>query len=108
MGRNREAGGFHRALPALAVNSYVLLIAYGSLFPFADWRQGLVQPFAFLASGFPREVSASDPFVNIVVYIPFGGLFWLWPGRAFPRVVAPILAVLLGAMVSIAMESTLR
>lgn len=106
MGRKRDSDGFGRALPALAALSYVLLIAYGSLFPFADWRQGGVQPFAFLAGGLPREVSASDVFVNILAYIPLGVLFWIWPGRAFTRAIAVLLAVLLGAMVSIGMEAT--
>lgn len=106
MGGRRAPEGFGRALPALAAFSYVLLIAYGSLFPFADWQQGAVRPLAFLTGGLPKEASASDLFVNIVAYVPLGLLFWLWPGRAFPRVFAAVLAVLLGTLVSFGMEAT--
>ena len=81
------------------------LVIYGSLHPFAGWRDSGVSPFAFLEGGWPRYWTGFDLLANIAVYLPLGfflslGLHGL-PGRLTP----PILAILLGASLSFTLES---
>jgi VanZ family protein len=56
---------------------YLLLIAYGSLYPFTGWRDQGLSPFAFLSGPLPRFISAFDIVANIGVYVPVGGFAML-------------------------------
>ncbi|HYO26644.1 MAG TPA: VanZ family protein [Azonexus sp.] len=81
------------------------LVVYGSLHPFAGWRDTGVSPFAFLEGGWPRYWTAFDLAANIAVYLPLG-FFLALALRGLPgRFSALILATLLSVMVSLALEA---
>ncbi|MDD2884020.1 MAG: VanZ family protein [Dechloromonas sp.] len=81
------------------------LIVYGSLHPFAGWRNNGVRLLAFLDADWPRYWTGFDLLANVAVYLPLGFFLTLalrpWPGRY----TAPSLAVLLAALLSLGMES---
>jgi VanZ family protein len=81
------------------------LIVYGSLHPFAGWRDTGISPFAFLEGGWPRYWTAFDLVANVVVYLPLG-FFLTLALRGLPgRFTALILAVLLAGTVSCGLET---
>ena len=91
---------------------FMVLIVYGSLYPFADWVTPAGPLFAFLAM-MPGHVEKADLVQNVLAYMPFG-LFVgaaLMPARRSRHgatgatVAAMIVAVLAGAALSLAMES---
>lgn len=53
---------------------YVALIAYASLYPFSDWRDQGVSPFAYLSAPLPRYWSGFDVLANVLGYGPLGFL----------------------------------
>ena len=81
------------------------LVVYGSLHPFAGWRDTGISPLAFLEGGWPRYWTWFDLAANVAVYLPLGffltlalsGLPWRW--------LAPILATLLAGSVSFGLET---
>lgn len=81
------------------------LVIYGSLHPFAGWRDTGISPFAFLEGGWPRYWTVFDLAVNVAVYIPLGFLLTLALDRIPGRYSAPVLAALLAAGVSFSLES---
>lgn len=81
------------------------LIAYGSLHPFAGWRDTGVSPFAFLEGGWPRYWTSFDLAANVAVYLPLG-FFLTLALRGLPsRFTTLILAVLLSAAISLGLEA---
>ena len=88
-----------------AVFAYVLLVAYGSLFPFSEWQRPAGSPLGFLRAGFPETYSQADLLVNLIAYVPLGLLLLLWFARGMPRWLAVPLAVLCGTLVSLGMET---
>jgi VanZ family protein len=96
--------GPSRTTRLLAV-AYALLIAYGSLYPFTGWRLPSGSPFAFLTGPWPRYITRSDIFINILVYLPLG----LLTARVMRHRFGPRAGVLLAAfsclLLSLAMES---
>lgn len=52
--------------------SYIGLIVYASLYPFSDWRDQAVSPWAFLAAPWPRYWTGFDVGANILGYVPAG------------------------------------
>src|SRR5690606_32062257 len=95
----------HSLLPRYLTLAYVALIVYASLHPFSDWRDTGLSPFAFLDAGWPRYWTVFDLSTNVVAYLPLGFLLTLTlhrlPGRATPA----LAALLLGALVSLCLES---
>ena len=81
------------------------LIIYGSLYPFAGWRDTGVSPFAFLDGGWPRYWTAFDLAVNVVVYLPLGFFLTLALRRLPGRFTGLTVAVLLSASVSLLLET---
>lgn len=81
------------------------LVVYGSLHPFAGWRDTGISPFAFLEGGWPRYWTAFDLLANVAVYLPLGFFSTLALHRVPGRLSAPLLAVLLAAGVSCGLES---
>lgn len=80
------------------------LIIYGSLHPFAGWRDTGVSPLAFLEGGWPRYWTAFDLLTNVAVYLPLG-FFLTLAFNSFPwRFVAVVLAFLLGGTLSFSLE----
>lgn len=95
----------HSPLPRYLTLAYVALIVYASLHPFSGWRDTGLSPFAFLDAGWPRYWTVFDLATNVVAYLPLGFLLTLTlhrlPGRATPA----LAALLLGALVSLCLES---
>ncbi|MBS1160891.1 MAG: VanZ family protein [Proteobacteria bacterium] len=81
------------------------LVIYGSLHPFAGWRDTGISPFAFLEGGWPRYWTFFDLTVNVAVYLPLGFFLSLALYPLPGRFTAPVLAVLLAAAVSCGLES---
>jgi VanZ family protein len=84
---------------------YVGLIVYASLYPFAEWRDQGIVPWAFLAAPLPRYWTGFDVAINVVGYAPLGGLLALSAlrtGRFRYPVLVPVIAA---AVLALAMET---
>lgn len=80
------------------------LVVYGSLHPFAGWRDTGLSPLTFLEGGWPRYWTVFDLAANVAVYVPLG-FFLTLAFKGLPgRWSAPVIAVLLAAGVSLGME----
>lgn len=94
------------ALPfALA---YATLIVYASLYPFADWRDQGIVPWAFLEAPWPRYWTGFDFAVNVAGYMPLGFLGALTVLRTRPGIKAwraILRATLAGVAIAFAMET---
>ncbi len=80
---------------------YMGLIVYASLYPFVDWRDQGIAPWAFLAAPLPRYWTGFDVATNVVGYAPLGGLLALSAlrsGRFRHAILVPLLAVSLLAL----------
>jgi VanZ family protein len=85
--------------------AWIGLITYGSLHPFAGWRDTGISPFAFLEGGWPRYWTSFDLAANVAVYLPLG-FFLTLALRGLPgRFTALILAVLLATATSLGLEA---
>lgn len=84
---------------------YVALVAYASLYPLSGWRDPGGSAFAFLAAPWPRYVTAFDLAANFFGYLPYGLLCALAALRRYPRGVALALALVSGAVLSLALET---
>ena len=67
----------HHGIGPIRFASYLALawlglVVYGSLHPFAGWRDTGVSPFAFLEGGWPRYWTFFDLAANVAVYLPLG------------------------------------
>ncbi|WP_313952514.1 VanZ family protein, partial [Accumulibacter sp.] len=91
-------------LPLYLTLAYVVLITYASLYPFANWRDLGLSPLAFLDAAWPRYWTAFDLTVNVLVYVPLGFLLTLSLRRLPGRWSAAIAALLLGSLLSLALE----
>lgn len=84
---------------------YAGLIVYASLYPFADWRDQGIDAWAFLMAPWPRYWTGFDVAVNVVGYVPFGGLLMLSAMRS-GRLRHPLFLTFLGAsLLSLGMEA---
>jgi VanZ family protein len=84
---------------------YAVLIVYASLYPFADWRDQGMDAWAFLLAPLPPYWTWFDVAINVIGYVPFGGLLALSALRS-GHVARPLLMVLLVAsMLSLGMET---
>ncbi|WP_019256581.1 VanZ family protein, partial [Burkholderia thailandensis] len=94
----------HSTLARQAFAVYAVLVVYASLYPFAGWRSLGIGPFDFLLAPLPRYLTAFDVVSNVIGYLPFGALavLALYPLRGVP---AALVATLLGALLSGAMEA---
>lgn len=75
---------------------YAALVVYASLYPFANWRDQGIAPWAFLGAPWPRYWSGFDVAVNLVGYVPLGALLALLILRSGHRR-TPLLGALLCA-----------
>lgn len=88
--------------------AYAVLIVYASLYPFADWRDQGIAPWAFLLTSLPKYWTGFDVVSNLVGYSPLGffcALAVLRSGHSRPLWPALWLGALAGAALSLAMES---
>lgn len=84
---------------------YVGLVVYASLYPFTPWRDTGVESWAFLLAPLPRYWTGFDVTINVVGYMPLGGLLalsGLRTGRLRHAVLVPALCCLL---LSLGMEA---
>lgn len=85
--------------------SYVGLIVYASLYPFADWRDQGVNPWAFLVAPWPRYWTGFDVGANIVGYMPAGFFLALTAARTGRGRHAVSRATAVCAVLSVCMET---
>lgn len=94
------------ALPlALA---YTALVIYASLYPFADWRDQGIAPWAYLAAPWPRYWTGFDFGINVAGYVPLGFLCALAVLRTRPQAgawQAVLRATAAGAALAFGMET---
>lgn len=81
------------------------LIIYGSLYPFAGWRDTGVSPFAFLGGAWPRYWTAFDLAANVAVYLPLGFFLTLALCRLPGRFSGLVVAVGLSGATSLLLEA---
>lgn len=95
----------HRTAAWPLALSYAALIVYASLYPFADWRDQGVSPFAFLAAPLPRYWTGFDVLANVLGYGPLGFFLALAALRTGREKYAVPLAAALVLLLSLAMET---
>lgn len=93
------------ALPRHLAFAYAALVVYASLHPFTGWRDLGLSPFAFLEGGWPRYWTGFDLAINVLAYLPLGFLVALALRRKLGSLGGAVLALLLGALLSFALES---
>jgi VanZ family protein len=83
----------------------VALIAYGSLYPF-NFKPDAVKGGVFAALGELSWARAGrgDRISNVLLYVPFGFCLFLWLNTRWRRIPALLLATLIGASFSLAIE----
>ncbi|MBC7415118.1 MAG: VanZ family protein [Herminiimonas sp.] len=89
----------------VALLVYVLLITYGSWYPFTGWRITGLSPLAFITAPLPHYWTGFDLVTNVIAYVPLGVLavFALFPFvRSWGAV---LLATLGGVLLSGSMEA---
>ncbi len=87
---------------------YAALIAYASLYPFSDWRDQGMSPWAFMYADWPQYWTGFDVGANLVGYAPLGMLLTLGfvRSRLLRPVLAPVaLATLLASLLSLGLET---
>jgi VanZ family protein len=93
----------HHTRSRLAIAGYVLLLVYGSLYPFTGWHEPLEGALDFLAAPWPRYFTRSDILTNLLVYLPLGVLL---AGGGKRRPLAAFGVALSGALLlSLTLES---
>ena len=84
---------------------YLCLVVYGSLHPFAGWRDQGLSPFEFLTAPLPRFITGFDLAANIVAYFPLGLLAVLALAPRIRGAAAVACAVALAGVLSIVLET---
>lgn len=84
---------------------YLVLIVYGSWYPFSGWQDRGLSPLVLLFAPFPHYWTLFDLVTNVLAYLPFGVLavFALYPHVR--RLPAGLLASIAGCLLSGAMEA---
>ena len=83
----------------------VCLIIYASLYPFSDWRNQGISPFAFLGSPLPKYWTGFDVGANLLGYAVLGFLLALSALRSRRVTWAVSAAVLSAGLLSLSMET---
>ena len=81
------------------------LVVYASLYPFADWRDQGLSPFAFLSAPWPRYWTGFDVGTNLLGYAPLGFLLSLSALRSGRAAHAVSLAAGAAALLSLGLET---
>ena len=84
---------------------YVCLIEYASLYPFTEWRDQGIVPWAFLWAPLPKYWTGFDVVSNALGYVPAGFLLALTAWRTGRGRRAIWLATLACGVLSLAMET---
>ncbi len=88
-------------LPLLA---YVLLVVYGSLFPWSGWQWPADSLIDFLWAALPHYITRTDVTTNLLVYFPVGLLAALALRRSNSLPLTWLRATVFGAGLSLCME----
>ena len=83
---------------------YAALIVYASLYPFADWRDQGIEPWAYLWQPFPKYWTGFDVAINVLGYAPFGFLLALSALRTGRSRHAVVVASVTGSAMAFLME----
>jgi VanZ family protein len=84
---------------------YLALVVYASLYPFAEWRDQGIPPWAFLLAPVSHYWSGFDVVVNLAGYAPLAGLLTLTFLRTDQFRHPVVVAVLCAALASLCMET---
>lgn len=98
----------HKSAALPLALAYAALIVYASLYPFSDWRDQGIAPWAYLAAPWPKYWTAFDLGINVAGYMPFGFLSAIAVLRTRPAaggVRAVLRATVAGIAISFAMET---
>ncbi|MGJ7582134.1 VanZ family protein [Variovorax sp. RHLX14] len=98
----------HKSAALPLTLAYAALIFYASLYPFADWRDQGIAPWAYLTAAWPKYWTGFDFGVNVAGYVPLGFLAALAVLRTRPEAgvwQAVWRATLIGGAISFAMET---
>ncbi len=98
----------HKSAALPLTLAYAALIGYASLYPFADWRDQGLPPWAYLTAAWPKYWTGFDFGINVAGYVPLGFLAALAVLRTRPE--AGVLqavwrATLIGGLIAFAMET---
>jgi len=88
--------------------AYAALIVYASLYPFADWRDQGIAPWAYLWAPWPKYWTGFDFAINVTGYVPFGflcALAVLRTRRSASAWRVVLRATVAGAAIAFAMET---
>ena len=85
--------------------AYMALIAYASLYPFGEWRDQGIEPWAFLSAPLPRWWTGFDVTANVLGYGPLGFLLALAALRSGRGVQGIVLLTLCAALFSLTLEA---
>ncbi len=88
----------------IALIVYTLLVIYSSGFPFSGWRDNGLLPWSYLVDPMPHYWTWFDLVVNVIGYVPLGGLSVL---ALYPRV-RGVWAVLITSALGILLAVTLE
>ncbi len=83
----------------------ICLVIYASLYPFAEWRDQGISPFAFLTAPLPKYWTGFDVAANLGGYMPLGFLLALSALRSRRVAWAVTVAVFVSGLLSLCMES---
>ncbi|MFM2050215.1 MAG: hypothetical protein RL682_706 [Pseudomonadota bacterium] len=95
----------HKTAASPLVLTYTALIVYASLYPFIEWRDQGIEPWAFLMAPVPRYWTGFDVAINVVGYAPLGGLLALVALRTGRGGVALWGPIVLACLLSLCMET---
>jgi VanZ family protein len=84
---------------------YAGLIVYASLYPFAEWRDQGIVPWAFLTAPIPRYWTGFDVAINVTGYAPFGALLALSALRSGRVRHAILVPTLVAGLLAFSMET---
>ncbi len=101
----RLSGLDHSTYRAIHLATYAGLIALGSLYPLTGWHALSDWSAAFLSAPLPRYITRTDVATNVLLYLPIGYGLALCLGRPRWRNLALVLAVFMGGVFSLALES---
>jgi VanZ family protein len=84
---------------------YIGLVAYASLYPFSEWRDQGMAPWAFLTAPLPKYWTGFDVAINVLGYAPLGFFLALSAMRSQRVHRGVVAATIAGALLSVTMET---
>lgn len=85
--------------------AFMVMVVYASLYPFTDWREQGIEPWAFLQAPWPRYWTGFDVTTNLLGYIPLGALWTLAGTRSGWGRWAALTGIWVPSLLSLCLES---